>query len=1198
MNEGRKFLPTGTKIITANGVCYRIQRVVGGGGSAVVYGASKDNSWRQFVLKECYPVSKIYNFVRDGGSVRLEYPDDENAADFFNSVKENILHENEIGQIISTKTGRAVASWEKLEVSKIIIDEKTFDASESLFIVMEQVTDENKQRGWFLKDLLNECAEEPAKNAPLRNGGEPSPYVSTRIIEEILKALRDIHNAGYIHGDLNDVNFFLLGQDLKRGDIGVGQLLDFGNSKEILADGKTATIKKIFSTPGYTAPELLQIEHGEVRLTAALDIYFVGCIMMYLFYGMTFKEACGEDSADFEENIPSAWAVIQRGYRKGSEKLFTDILKKSLATYPEQRYQNGDEMLTDILELKEMVAPPKFLLAQNLSRCDYFVEGSRDREIEILQQEMDAGKNPLYIYGIGGVGKTEVAMEFARRQIQNGVPAYFSIFHGSIKETVCHLDFSGYEFEVSDNESFERDYKTRLEILRENYKGCLLIVDNFDDPEKNLSQLQSESAYKDLVKISGLTILFTTRSKPDEMTKELATFDEKTAFKLFNSISPVEAKDYQIVNEILREVNFHPLTVEILAKNIEESWRTISYKDLLARLRYGLINNDNLPTVSVKKNSLNDLEVKVYRHLVTIFNLYNLGESYRKVLCHATLLPSEGFDAATFIRHEDAENILKLKKIENHSWIRRRKETNVLWIHPLIRSVIKNELVPSDEDCTDFLYTLWNFLDNMYPQELKLFHQAAELFNNAAGELQDTRGNFSFYAGFCYMVAGNYVKAYFHENKALSIHKKFFANNPQALARTYNDAGVAHLHTCDFDKAMEYFEKAIKILSDSADAENLRNLANVFANVSGAYLERENFEKALSFAKKAVEIFEKHKIENLGEKANAHNTFAQALKSVKKYNESLLQLKTAVEILEKIAPEYLHLAILYRNIADVYALTGNNEKALPFAQKALKIFENNLPSNHSEIMATFGFMADLYKCSGDTEKYNYYSQKFNEILNENKKNSARKRLKLTLQILDAEFVKKDKKNLVKYNRDAAECCQTLNQSANAQKFILDSVKNIDDATDLNEKYFTYFSASQIFAAQKKFKEAIDFAEKSLATALKWPQNLNILTTPYFHLGGLYSTVGKHEAALENFRAAVNAQLQLPLPEISFVLLIKRAAARELLALGKFEDAEKIFAESLAEQLKFLPEFHSDVQLTKKFLKFAREKSLMNSETGR
>ena len=80
-------------------------------------------------------------------------------------------------------------------------------------------------------------------------------------------------------------------------------------------------------------------------------------------------------------------------------------MQKALNADPSQRYQCGAEMLTDILKMKKIVAPPRFLLAKNLSRWDYFVEDSRNSKIEILIKEMAGGKNPLYIYGIGGVGE-------------------------------------------------------------------------------------------------------------------------------------------------------------------------------------------------------------------------------------------------------------------------------------------------------------------------------------------------------------------------------------------------------------------------------------------------------------------------------------------------------------------------------------------------------------------------------------------------------------------------------------------------------------------------------------------------------------------------------------------------------------------------------------------------------------------------
>lgn len=93
-----------------------------------------------------------------------------------------------------------------------------------------------------------------------------------------------------------------------------------------------------------------------------------------------------------------------------------------------------------------------------------------------------------------------------------------------------------------------------------------MIIDNFDDEEKTLSELQSEPAYKELIETSGLKILFTTRSCPNDKTNELMPFDEETALKLFKSISPVEDADLKIVCELIREVECHPMMVEMLAK--------------------------------------------------------------------------------------------------------------------------------------------------------------------------------------------------------------------------------------------------------------------------------------------------------------------------------------------------------------------------------------------------------------------------------------------------------------------------------------------------------------------------------------------------------------------------------------------------------------------------------------------------------
>lgn len=138
-------------------------------------------------------------------------------------------------------------------------------------------------------------------------------------------------------------------------------------------------------------------------------------------------------------------------------------------------------------------------------------------------------------------------------------------------------------------------------MLKETYQDCLLIVDNFDDEERPLSDLMNESAYREVVNGTGMRILFTTRSRPDECAKELTEFDEENAMKLFTSISPVVEADEPVVRELIRKSDCHTMTIELLAKTREDSWQTISYRELLQRLRHRGMNDKNLPRVSIKK---------------------------------------------------------------------------------------------------------------------------------------------------------------------------------------------------------------------------------------------------------------------------------------------------------------------------------------------------------------------------------------------------------------------------------------------------------------------------------------------------------------------------------------------------------------------------------------------------------------------
>lgn len=1095
MMDKNKFLPAGTQLIEANGTRYKIQRGIATGGSAVVYEAEQEGSFRVFVLKECYPNSKEFSFTRRKGVVCPTDSTNLDAENYLRLIKKNIEREDKIGQLIANKTGRTVASWGKLNVKEIILDGQSYNAADSLFIVMERINDDEKLRGIFLVDLLDECAKSPVADSPLRNGGTPSPYVATRILEELLKSLSDIHlKAGYIHGDINDANFFLMGHDFRRGYIGVGQLLDFGNARKILHDGMTEPLENVFSTPGYWSPEIFQKGIDPLRLTVATDIYSAGCLMLYLFYGMKYKAARGKNLAK-SGRIPSISIAeaVRRGYRQDAAKLFIKILSKALQFKPEDRYSNGSEMLDDIIQLKKLTAPPKFLLAQNLSRSPYFVDGSRDMELAELQKALDAGTHPLWIWGVGGIGKTELAMEFARKQIERGRSAYLVTFINSLEETILNMRFSGWHFNGNNTrEDRVREYVARLDLLKDNYKNTLLIIDNFDSDTKTIDELCNEPAYRDLLGLD-IKILFTTRSRPDETTHELQSLSAEDCMKLFSKIAKEFVdEDEATIRDIVREVDFHTMTVDMLARTLKKSWRTLSAPQLLEHLKRGRIDSAELPIIMHTKG-MTEREAHIYGHLRTLFRLVNSDE-YRDVLCDLVLIPPDGFDATDFLKALDGAGKKKLKKLENEGWCRRSSDDNLLFVHSLIRTLVKNELHPTNATCRDFLDELWRttrYLDDEYPLDEVRLKRLSKLYINAGENvLGDPTGTHKYRAGHCQLLLKSFVVAYVYLNLSLEIQQTIFHPLDPRVATLSLETGLANLlqryfadlksaHACIF-KALEIFEQI---------GANAAQFAETYTAMALLFERADNCDEAIRWGEKALTIFETEPPKNESKTSVVHRIIGRCLVRLGKFDDALRSLKTAATILKRLTPQgHLDLVDTYREIAELYKEASDFDRAIQSTEETIRMLEGMQPENFGELGKCHGFLHKIYgELFTRTQKGEFF-RKSSEEFEISQRFYHAHMLPVNLSILEQAKRAGENDVVVKRYSQAVNSCIILNRYEDAKKYVNAASKAIVPNTDPIEICHAYLVASELYTKMKEFDRALDYAHRALATYEKAFQN--------------------------------------------------------------------------------------------------------------
>ena len=832
------------------------------------------------------------------------------------------------------------------------------------------------------------------------------------------------------------------------------------------------------------------------------------------------------------------------------------------------------------MRLKKFVQPPRFLLSQNLSRSPYFVKHSRDAEIVALQKAM-VNTKPLWIWGIGGIGKTELAMEFARKQIDNGLNAYFVTYRGTMKDTILAMEFSGYQFQFDGNGNAEEaEYRERLNLLKEDYGGSFLIIDNFENENLDIAALQAEPAYQDIIGLD-MYILFTTRSRPNNSALELGTLAEKDAMTLFKSIAKIKRGETSIVQKLLREVQFHPMAVELIAHTLNESWNTISAKELLAQLKKNL-NATNLPAVSIQKNQLVN-EAKIYEHIKTLFNIFNFDGKYREVLCHTTLLPIDGMDAAEFILSEADVKKNLLKKLEGHGWIRRRQGNNRLYIHPLVRSVFKNELKPTNADCKEFLENLWLRLDDKYPQDILLSKQASELYERAINDLGDTDGANNFHAGFCSIVAGNSARAVLFEDKAVKLAEAAQDKNID-MARLYNDAGVAHLMIGDVETGMHYLEKAIQILTRKVSKDP--NAAIVFVNVSNIYIDLGDYDKAINLAERAVNIFKKTPPKNKIEQINAYQTLGRAFTFAKNYDAALKNIQIAVKLLEELTPEgSTDLAKSYRNLGEIYALDGDYKNAADYALKAIRMQVKFLPKNHTEIINSYNLIGEIYRLAGNDAESKKFFDKAARSIKINQERNWKKNLADTLEIIESGNLSATE--FVHHYRNAADNYLNLGDLDDSLKYISAAENKLPAITDPIEIALTYSLLSKIYEAQENFHAATEYAEKNLNSLAQ--DNFNDLSYAYRRLGDLYWRVKKFDESIDCYEKALNFQLKYDYPEFDFIDDVKVSIAITLSDMGRFDEAEKLFQEILERKSQFYPDSHRIIEQLRNLLADVRAK---------
>ena len=213
--------------------------------------------------------------------------------------------------------------------------------------------------------------------------------------------------------------------------------------------------------------------------------------------------------------------------------------------------------------------------------------------------------------------------------------------------------------------------------------------------------------------------------------------------------------------------------------------------------------------------------------------------------------------------------------------------------------------------------------------------------------------------GLVYKSFSRYDKALEYFYKALNIFEQLDSNNP-SLAISYNGIGAVYHKKADYDKALEYYNRAFnhrKLFLGEKHADT----AKALNNIGTVYYRKGEYDKALEYYKIALAI----KCSVLGNMhrsiAISYNNIGETYDKIGNKNLALDYYNKALTIREQVlGKEHPSTAFSYDDIGIYFKAINKYAKAFRFCSKALAIRKHVYGLNHPEVAISYIHIGDVY----------------------------------------------------------------------------------------------------------------------------------------------------------------------------------------------------------------------------------------------
>ncbi|MCK6544337.1 protein kinase [Myxococcota bacterium] len=182
--------------------------------------------------------------------------------------------------------------------------------------------------------LVSELIDGPSLRQILDRVEKPMPEVAVMIVTEIVRALRAAHAMGIVHRDVKPDNVLV-------GSSGRPKLSDFGIA-QIVNEHRMTLTGNLVGSPSYMSPEQANGRRTDHRT----DLFSIGIVLYRLVTGtLPFR---GATAIETIRKVSIGEYTDPTEIEPGCAGAVAGIIRKSLATNIEERYQTADQLLHDL----------------------------------------------------------------------------------------------------------------------------------------------------------------------------------------------------------------------------------------------------------------------------------------------------------------------------------------------------------------------------------------------------------------------------------------------------------------------------------------------------------------------------------------------------------------------------------------------------------------------------------------------------------------------------------------------------------------------------------------------------------------------------------------------------------------------------------------------------------------------------------